>query len=122
MVTGLEHSLDPSSYLSALVKIIEGINASHWDGFRKGGSALKCLVFQDPTSAIRDGPSMRSALDTWGFDSGRLHPRQIQSFEVPAHWFESYWPQICVLDRLKRVIERGRENGLPLRIGLSLVE
>ena len=117
---------DPSSFISALIKVSAGSTLRPGDPLRTRWTPLKCLMFQDPTLAIRDAARMREAADRWGIDLDRLVG--LRSAGLPdedrlgLHLFERFWAQPGLVQRLGHAIEYGKKVQAPIKVGLSWIE
>lgn len=122
----IEQTEDPSKFISALIKVSGGYATKPLDTFRTKGTPLKCLMFQDPTTALRDTNAMKEAAVKWGINLGRLV--DLKGFSLPEdeqislHAFERFWSHPGLVERLEHAIEFGKKVQAPIKIGLSWIE
>jgi len=122
----IEQTEDPSKFISALIKVSGGYATKPLDTFRTKGTPLKCLMFQDPTTALRDTNAMKEAAVKWGINLGRLV--DLKGFSLPEdeqislHAFERFWSHPSLVERLEHAIEFGKKVQAPIKIGLSWIE
>lgn len=117
---------DPSRFISALIKVSAGIALEPTNPMRTENTPLKCLMFQDPTLALRDAEAMREATGRWGIDLNRLLEmkgvRFPEEYELGLHAFERFWSHHDLVGRLEHAIEFGKNVQAPIKIGLSWIE
>ena len=122
----IEQTENPSKFISALMKASAGCASRPMNTFRTKGTPLKCLMFQDPTLALRDAGAMRDATVKWGIDLDRLVNLKGLSLpdedELSLHAFEKFWPHPGIVDRLEHAVEFGKKVQTPIKIGLNWIE
>jgi len=122
----IEQTEDPSSFISALMKVSSGCATRPMDPIRTRGTPLKGLMFQDPTLALRDATAMREAAVKWGIDLDRLVDMKGVRFpnedELVFHAFERFWSHPDLVDRLEHAVEFGKRVQAPIKLGLSWIE
>lgn len=122
----IEQTEDPSSFISALMKVSSGCATRPMDPIRTRGTPLKGLMFQDPTLALRDAMAMREAAVKWGIDLDRLVDMKGIRFpnedELVFHAFERFWSHPDLVDRLEHAVEFGKRVQAPIKLGLSWIE
>jgi heat shock protein HtpX len=120
------HTKDPSRFISALMKVSAGSALRPMDPIRTECTPLKCLMFQDPTLALRDAAAMRQAAGKWGINLNRLMGLKELRFpdedELRLHLFERFWSQPDPVARLEHAIEFGKNVQAPIKVGLSWIE
>jgi len=116
---------DPASFLTALLKVARG-SAMHPEGEnRMVFTAVKGLMFMDPTQAIRESSSLETAAQSIGIDTTRLlgHGTVESDLEaVEYHVFEWYLSQPGPLERFRRGVALGKGVRTPIKIGLTWIE
>ena len=117
---------DPSSFFSMLLKVTTGLALNPFTTIRTSCSPLKGLMFQDPTSVLRDVTTIKEAAGKYGIDLKRLlgyEPLGLLKGEEPKlHVFERFWVQPSLSDRLEHGLEFGSESNYPIRVGLDRME
>jgi hypothetical protein len=117
---------DPSSFISAMMKVSMGCAMRPMDPIRTRCAPLKSLMFQDPVMAIMDATAMKEAAGRWGIDLNRLvdmrGARLHEEDELVLHAFERFWPQVEPVARLAHAVELGKGVQSPIKIGLSWIE
>lgn len=113
----IQQTKDPNSYFSALIKVAAGLALRPLDPIRTDCISLKGLMFQDPTSALRESMTIKDVAGEHEIDLDRLLGYRTPEFpgedELRLHAFERLWVQNAVVDRLQNVIEMSREIGSP---------
>jgi len=116
----------PAKWISALIKASVGCALRPMDPIRTECTPLKCLMFQDPTSALRDAATMRETTGRWRIDLDRLVDLRgvhlPDEDELGLHAFERFWPHPDLADRLDHAIEFGKRVQTPIKVGLSWIE
>lgn len=122
----IQQTEDPSSYFNALIKVAAGLAQRPLDPMRAHCISLKGLMFQDPTSALRESITVKEIAGKYEIDLDRLLGYRLSEFagedDLRLHAFERFWVQKALAQRLEDGIEIGREIESPLLIGLGLVE
>lgn len=122
----IEQTGDPSRFLSALMKVSAGCASRPVNLFRAKGTPLKCLMFQDPTTAIRDAPAMKESATKWGINLERVVDlkglKLPEVGEVSLHAFEKFWSHQDLVDRIEHAVEFGKKVQSPIKIGLNWIE
>lgn len=117
---------DPSRFISALIKVSASSALEPMSPMRTENAPLKCLMFQDPTLALRDAAAMKEAAGRWGIDLLRLmNLKEVhfpEEYELGLHIFERFWSHPDLVDRLEHAIEFGKNVQAPIKIGLSWIE
>jgi len=116
---------DPSSYLSALIKVAEGLVAKPSDPIRTACTPLKGLMFLDPASSIVGSSAIKESAEKLGIDLKRLlgygSPEFAVGDEQRLHVFERFWVQPALSERLEYAIKIGEGTRSPIYVGLNRV-
>jgi len=122
----IQHTGDPSSFVSALMKSVVGCALRPLDPMRARCAPLKGLMFQDPTTALREAAAMRESAERRGIALSRLVDMEGVSLpeedRLALHAFEKFWPQAGPVGRLEHAIELGKSVRSPIKVGLSWIE
>jgi Zn-dependent protease with chaperone function len=122
----IQQTEDPSSYFNALIKVAAGLAQRPLDTMRAHCISLKGLMFQDPTSALRESITVKEIAGKYEIDLDRLLGYGLSEFtgkgDLRLHAFERFRVQKALAQRLEDGIEIGREIESPLLLGLGLVE
>lgn len=117
---------DPSKLLSALIKVSVDSALIPTNQFRTECTPLKCLMFQDPSLAIRDARIMQEVVGERGIDLERLIDLEKVSFpdedEIGLHAFERFWSHPNLVNRFDHAVDFGKKIQTPIKIGLSWIE
>jgi Zn-dependent protease with chaperone function len=117
---------DPSSFFSALLKVATGLALNPLTSIRTSCAPLKGLMFQDPSSVLRDVAAIKEAARKYDINLNRLLGYEpvglLKGDEPRLHVFERFWVQPSLSDRLGHGMEFGGECHYPIRIGLDRID
>ncbi len=96
---------DPVRFVNALLKVAASLAEKPIDPIRTICTPLKCLMFQDPTMALRDAVKLRDVAARYDVDMSRLLGHELKTFldegELQLHVFERFWSQPELEKRLE---------------------
>ncbi|UCH57836.1 MAG: M48 family metalloprotease [Candidatus Bathyarchaeota archaeon] len=123
---GITQTSDPSSLLTALLKVATGTAGAASGPSRILFTPVKGLMFLDPTIALRDSAGLEKAAQSYGIDTKRLLGHDEKGYErrvvIEFHMFERFWSQPNLIDRFRRVVSFGKGVKFPIKVGLAWIE
>jgi Zn-dependent protease with chaperone function len=103
----------PFFFITALLKVTAGIAEKPSDPVRMSSASLKGLMFQDPSSSLRDASAIKEVAEKYEIDLARLLGHNFaeskEGGEPRLHLFERFWVQLGLTERLETAMELGKE-------------